>query len=75
MATDAEIIDTLWALAETRAPKSFCPSEAARRVTDDWRPLMPRVRALAKAEGLLATQKGRPVDPEAARGPIRPTKP
>ncbi|MEM6895861.1 MAG: DUF3253 domain-containing protein [Pseudomonadota bacterium] len=51
--------------------KTFCPSEAARRVASDWRPLMPRVRELAKAEGLTATQKGHPVDPTQARGPIR----
>ncbi|MEM6277045.1 MAG: DUF3253 domain-containing protein [Pseudomonadota bacterium] len=73
--TDAEIVAVMWALAETRAPKSFCPSEVARRVSDDWRPLMPRIRALSRAEGLRATQRGQPVDAEAARGPIRLSKP
>ncbi|MEM8591518.1 MAG: DUF3253 domain-containing protein [Pseudomonadota bacterium] len=73
-ATDNALRQALWALAEARAGKTFCPSEAARRVAQDWRPLMPRVRALAKSEGLRATQNGRPVDPEAAGGPIRLSK-
>lgn len=55
--------------------RTFCPSEVARRLADDWRPLMPRIRAVAGAladEGRLeATQRGRPVDARAARGPIR----
>ncbi len=54
---------------------TICPSEAARRVTDDWRPLMERCRAAARrlvAGGQLEiTQKGRVVDPSTARGPIR----
>ncbi|MEM1373954.1 MAG: DUF3253 domain-containing protein [Pseudomonadota bacterium] len=71
---DAEIIAVMQALAETRAPRSFCPSDVARRVSDDWRPLMPRVRALSKKAGLRATQRGEPVDAETARGPIRLSK-
>ncbi|MEM9853840.1 MAG: DUF3253 domain-containing protein [Pseudomonadota bacterium] len=70
-ATDAAIIAALRRLAAARDDKSFCPSEVARAVAIDWRPLMPRVRELAKREGLTATQKGRPVDPVKARGPIR----
>lgn len=54
---------------------TFCPSEAARRLADDWRPLMPEIRRvagrLAREGRLAATQRGAPVDPEAARGPIR----
>lgn len=69
--TDEEIAAALCALARRRAPKSFCPSEAARALTDDWRPLMPHVRRIAARLPLLATQKGRPVDPVTARGPIR----
>jgi len=57
------------------AGRTFCPSEAARALADDWRPLMPAVRMAAArlaAEGrIVATQKGRPVDPRTARGPIR----
>ncbi|MEO1494516.1 MAG: DUF3253 domain-containing protein [Pseudomonadota bacterium] len=56
--------------------KSICPSEAARRIDPkDWRALMPAVRAVAQdlaAQGHIAvTQKGHPVDPAKARGPIR----
>ena len=58
---------------------SFCPSEAARALAADWRPLMPEVRRVAAGLPLLATQGGQPVDPLAARGPIRlrlqPSKP
>lgn len=60
------------ALARARGPeKSFCPSEAARRLSDDWRPLMDDVRRVAGDLPLRATQKGEPVDPVRARGPIR----
>lgn len=66
----------LLALAEERGPgATFCPSEAARRLSEDWRPLMPAVRArgaLLQAGGRLrCTQKGVDVDPLEARGPIR----
>lgn len=59
-----------------RAPgKTVCPSQPARALAEDWRPLMPRVRAVAGRlvrEGrLVATRKGEPVDPEAPGGPIR----
>ncbi len=64
-------------LAGERGPeKSFCPSEIARRVLPHaWRSLMPLVRQVAGQlvdEGrLTATQRGRTVHPENARGPIR----
>lgn len=52
--------------------KSFCPSEVARALTTDWRPLMPEVRRVAFAmEELEVLQGGLPVDPAVARGPIR----
>ncbi|MEM1078267.1 MAG: DUF3253 domain-containing protein [Pseudomonadota bacterium] len=55
--------------------KSFSPSEAARALATDWRPLMAPVRETAAnliREGrLVATQKGAPVDLETAKGPIR----
>ncbi|MEO1798472.1 MAG: DUF3253 domain-containing protein [Pseudomonadota bacterium] len=69
--TDREIRAALLSLAAARAPKTFCPSEVARALADDWRPLMPRVRELAKDEGLTATQRGAPVDAVTTRGPIR----
>ncbi len=57
------------------AGKSFCPSDAARALAPDWRPLMPDIRRVAarmQAEGLLqATQRGQPVRADSARGPIR----
>ena len=54
---------------------TICPSEAARDVRADWRPLMERARMAARrlaAAGVVeVTQRGRPVDPSAARGAIR----
>ena len=70
--SDAEIAAVLLELAAERAPdKTFCPSEAARRLSDDWRPLMPEVRRVADGLPLQATQKGAPVDLRTAKGPIR----
>ncbi|MEL6913904.1 MAG: DUF3253 domain-containing protein [Pseudomonadota bacterium] len=71
MVPDEVIRAALRDMAAARAPRTFCPSEVARAVAGDWRPLMARVRTLAKEEGLVATQKGRVVDPVAAKGPIR----
>ncbi|MGR3512157.1 MAG: DUF3253 domain-containing protein [Paracoccaceae bacterium] len=72
MAEDRYIAEVLMALADARGPdKSFCPSEAARRLADDWRPLMPEVRRVAATLPLTATQRGTPVDPRTAKGPIR----
>ena len=55
--------------------RTLCPSEVARALADDWRPLMPAVRAvaaeLAEAGRIVVTQKGRAVDPRTARGPVR----
>ncbi|AZL61054.1 DUF3253 domain-containing protein [Tabrizicola piscis] len=52
--------------------KSFCPSDVARALAADWRPLMPEVRAVAAAmPDIMATQGGVEVDPLAAKGPIR----
>lgn len=69
---DARIAGVLMDLAHRRgAGSSFCPSEAARALADDWRALMPHVRRVAAGLPLVATQKGMPVDPMRARGPIR----
>lgn len=78
--SDEAIRGVLMDLAHERGRgRSFCPSEAARRLASDWRRLMPDIRRVASdcaAEGLLrATQRGRLVDPRAARGPIRLTLP
>ena len=70
--SDKEIADALLDLAHQRGvEKTFCPSEAARRLSDDWRPLMPEVRRVAASLSLTATQKGQTVDPITAKGPIR----
>lgn len=62
-------------LAERAAGASVCPSEVARRVSPQWRPLMERTREAARrlvAEGAIEiVQRGRVVDPSTARGPIR----
>jgi hypothetical protein len=73
---DETIAAVLGDIAIARGPgKSFCPSEAARRLAADWRPLMDDVRRVAArmvADGRLrATQEGHEVDPARARGPIR----
>ena len=76
MAQDADIEAAVMAAVRARGPgRTVCPSEPARALAEDWRPLMPRVRAaaarLAGQGALVATQKGAPVDPQTARGPIR----
>ena len=70
--SDAHIAEALMDLARRRGRgATFCPSEAARALDPDWRPLMADVRRVAATLPLRATQKGLPVDPVAARGPIR----
>jgi hypothetical protein len=74
--SDSDIAAAILDLALRRgAGRTLCPSEAARAVAADWRPLMPDVRRVAAglaAEGRIAvTQKGQPVDPLTASGPIR----
>ena len=74
--TDEQIEATILDLLAQRDPgKTICPSEAARALADDFRPLMEPVRRVARelaARGALeVTQKGRGVDIDAARGPIR----
>jgi hypothetical protein len=74
--TDAEIERAIRALLEARDPgRTICPSDAARALDDDFRPLMEPVRRVARdmvARGELeVTQKGRVVDLDTARGAIR----
>ncbi len=70
----SDIRHELLALAAARET-TFCPSEAARRLSSDWRTLMPAVRTVAAGlvrEGRLrCTRRGREVDPESGGGPIR----
>jgi hypothetical protein len=64
-------------LLERRDPgKTICPSDAARALAGErFRPLMAPVREVAAEladEGRIeVTQRGEPVDPRGARGPIR----
>ncbi|MDQ0988683.1 DUF3253 domain-containing protein [Streptomyces sp. V2I9] len=67
-------------LLERRGPTAtICPSDAARSVyegdDDGWRSLMEPARQAARrlvgAGRVDITQKGRPVDPDEVRGPIR----
>ncbi|MEL6677989.1 MAG: DUF3253 domain-containing protein [Pseudomonadota bacterium] len=78
MTTDAEIEAALLARAAARAT-SFCPSEVARALAEDWRPLMPQIRRVAAElqtrSALVATQRGTPVVADRARGPIRLQRP
>ncbi len=74
--TGDEVEEAVLALLARRPPgATICPSEAARALADDWRPLMPAVRAraaeMADRGALEVTQGGRVVDPRAARGPVR----
>ena len=71
--SDAAIRDEILARCLARgAGRTICPSEVARALADDWRPLMGEVRRVAASMAeVRATQKGRPVDPRTARGPIR----
>lgn len=73
---DDAVADAILAALAARGPgKSVCPSEPARALAADWRPLMPRVREtaarLAREGRLVVTQKGGPADALTARGPIR----
>ncbi|WP_036271680.1 DUF3253 domain-containing protein [Methyloversatilis discipulorum] len=79
--SDERIAETLLVLVAGRAPgRSICPSEVARALTPDWRPLMPRVRdvarRLARKGRVVVTQGGDVRDPRADwRGPIRISQP
>jgi hypothetical protein len=71
--SDDEIRAVLLDLAFARGrAKSFCPSEAAKRLAPDWRRLMPDIRRVAAGLAeLRASQRGVEVDPLTARGAIR----
>ncbi len=73
---DARLEQAISTLLERRAAGgTICPSEAARAVADDWRPLLERTRMAARrlaAQGEVEiTQGGRVVDPDTARGAVR----
>lgn len=77
MPTPEAIRETLLQLAGERGPnKTFCPSEAARRLdADQWRDLMPEVHRqahnLIKEGRLSASQKGQALHTWPPSGPYR----
>ncbi len=80
MTQEHDIRRTLLELASARrAAATFCPSEAARRLCKDWRPLMQPVRQVAAElvdEGkLVCTQRGEPAHPLKTKGAIRLARP
>ncbi len=68
---------TILTLTAERAPRSICPSDAARAVDPEhWRELMESARdaarQLARDGDVVVTQKDEVLDPDAQwRGPIR----
>ena len=73
---DRELESMILTLLETRANgATICPSEAARAVSGDWKPLMERTRSAARrlevSGAIDIVQGGRVVDPSTAKGPIR----
>jgi hypothetical protein len=76
--SEEELRREILRLADQRGPtKSLCPSEVARALSPnaDWRPLMPAIRGVAleliAAGQIRATQKGRTINLDEARGPVR----
>ncbi|MBB3747744.1 hypothetical protein FHT44_000205 [Mycolicibacterium sp. BK634] len=74
---DKRLRDMILNLTAERAPRTICPSDAARAVdADGWRDLMDTTRnlarELARSGDVVVTQKGEVLDPDAEwRGPIR----
>jgi hypothetical protein len=67
---------TLLRLARERGPsKSICPSEVARDLASDWRPLMEAVRRtavrLAATGRIEILRQGKAIVPAEIRGAIR----
>lgn len=62
-------------LGRLRPGTTICPSDVARSLADDWRPLMEPTRIVARrlveAGEVEITQRGEVVDPGQVRGPIR----
>lgn len=75
--TDARQIEAeILAQTIARGPdKSICPSDVARNLAEEWRPLMHLVRqaavGLAKSGQIEILRKGKPIDPATIHGVIR----
>ena len=73
---DYALEDAIRSLLKQRGGKTICPSEAARRVdAERWRALIEPARQasrrlVARGEAEIL-QRGRRMDPSAAKGPIR----
>jgi len=76
---EAIAAETLRQVAARGPGRSICPSEVARALSPDWRPLLPAVRAeagrLAVAGEIAILRKGREIDPAAMKGVIRLSMP
>jgi hypothetical protein len=76
-AEERSLTPVLFELLEERAaPKTFCPSEVARRASpDDWRRHMPAMRdiagRLASFGAVAVTQRGEPIDARLVSGLFR----
>ena len=70
---NTEIEATILRLVRERA--SVCPTDVARALDEDWRPLLGRIRKIAvtlAVQGSIdITRKGRAIPPEEMRGVIR----
>ncbi|MFT3699146.1 MAG: DUF4385 family protein [Kofleriaceae bacterium] len=73
--TDREIEVAMLALLDKRGTATACPSEIARALDRNWRPLMQPVRDVARKlqqRGVIDVyQRGRPIQIQNAKGPIR----
>lgn len=75
--SEAEIKSTIITMAAARGTdKSICPSEVARKMFgDNWRSKMQDIRDaafdLAEENLVTVTQKGKKVDRENLKGPVR----
>jgi Protein of unknown function (DUF3253) len=71
-----EIEAMILRIAEQRgADKSLCPTDVARALAEDWRPLLFEVRAagrrLAEQDRIEILRHGKPIVPGAMKGVIR----
>lgn len=76
MTQDSDIEATILRLAGARGPHaSICPTEAARALAAEWRPLLGAVRrtaaSLANAGRIDILRKGRRIEPADMKGVIR----
>ncbi|MFK8003231.1 MAG: DUF3253 domain-containing protein [Polyangiales bacterium] len=75
-ADERALTPVLFVLLRERAPKTFCASEVARRVSpESWRLQMPAIREtaarLASFGAVTVTQRGESMDPRLVGGPFR----